>query len=707
MGKDKKITDEEFESCAHHGQKDDIHSSCRESHHYDEKECHCHEHGHEHSHGENEEENSLPKIIGSAVLFLFGLLIEHLPLFSLEGQICNGNQKIFTIVSAVKIGLFCISYLLVGLEVLKEAFLGIGKGEIFGEEFLMSIATIGAIVLGQYPEAVAVMLLFQIGEFLEDFAVGNSKKSIRSLMDIRPDRANIKKDGKVLSVLSEDVKKGDIIVVKPGERIPLDGKIISGSSMVDTSALTGESIPKTLEAGDDALSGFVNESSVLEIEVTKEFSESTVSRVLEMVEKAQEKKSRAQKFVKRFSKVYTPIVCIIAVAIAVIPSVICGGSAEVWKKWIYRALEILVVSCPCALVISVPLSFFSGIGLASKKGILVKGANYVESLAKAGAVVFDKTGTLTKGVFEVTAVHPAKQSGFEKDELLAFASHAEFFSNHPISKSLKAAHSCERCGKIPLENMEEISGHGIKVILDGKKVFAGNEKLMIREGVQDFEKCSENDSGTIVHVAVEGKYAGHIVINDVIKEDSPLAMEKLRKEGINERVMLTGDSESAAEEVGKKIGIDRVYFNLLPEDKVSKIEEVLERQRTKKKTVCFVGDGINDAPVLSRSDVGIAMGGAGSDAAIEAADVVIMDDKPSKVALAIETAKKTMVNVWENVLFALVVKTGIMILCATGLANMWLAVFGDVGVTMLAVLNSMRLLYCDKDIRKSKKIEKK
>lgn len=668
-------------------------------HHHGESE---HEHGHHHHHcaceggdddDEEEEGSSLPKIIISAVLFVIGMLIEKLPFFAPEGPFVNGSSTMELIVKAVGLACFAAAYLICGLGVLKEAIENLIHGEFFGEEFLMSVATVGALCMGEYSEAVAVMVLFQLGEFLEGFAVGKSRKSIKSLMDIRPDKANVKRDGQTMEVMAEDVKVGDIIVVRPGERIPLDGKIISGKSLVDTSALTGESVPREVAEGDEALSGFVNTSGILEIEVTKEFGESTVSRVLEMVQNAQSKKAKAQKFITRFAKVYTPIVCILAVAVAVVPSTIIGGGWPTLKIWIYRALELLVVSCPCALVISVPLSFFAGLGLASKHGILIKGSNYIEKLSKANTVAFDKTGTLTKGVFEVTGIHVAKEAGLSEEQLVALAAHAEYYSNHPISKSLKNAHSCEKCAELKGDELEEISGHGVKCVLEGKTVLAGNMRLMEKENVSGLESCQKDDAGTLVHVAVDGKYMGHIVISDVVKDDAAEAISKLHKCGVKKTVMLTGDNEIAAQSTGKALGLDLWFAGLLPQDKVSKIEELLEANEGKNGTVAFVGDGINDAPVLSRSDVGIAMGAMGSDAAIEAADVVIMDDMPSRVADAVKVAKKTMRNVWQNVWFALFVKVAIMVLCTLGVANMWVAVFGDVGVTVLAVLNSMRLMW--------------
>lgn len=698
------------ESHEHHEHKKE-----HDHHHHDDDDddcgcgCGC-GHGHSHGHGEDdeEEEHSLKKLIIAALLFVLAILFEKTRLCEYVPGYRNGQFGIGLLnhgdmaCRGIYLALFFASYILVGLGVLREAVENLLHGKVFGEEFLMALATVGALVMGEYSEAVAVMLLFQLGEFLEDLAVDKSKRSITDLMDIRPDKAFVIRDGDVVGVMAQDVKIGDIIVVKPGERVPLDGKICKGTSLVDTSALTGESVPREVVVGDEVLGGVVNTSGILEIEVTKEFGESTVSRVLEMVENAQNKKAKAAKFITRFAKIYTPIVCIIAVMVAIIPSVIIigygagyeayGSVSAVWHTWVYRALELLVVSCPCALVISVPLSFFAGLGLASKKGILIKGSNYIEALSKTNTVAFDKTGTLTKGVFVVTGVHVADEKKVSSEELVAYATHAEYYSNHPISRSLKNAHSCDKCESLKGDQMEEISGHGVKCTVEGKVILAGNMRLMEREGVQGFVPCSESDAGTIVHVAVDGWYAGHIVISDVEKDDAVDAIKKLHAAGVKKAVMLTGDGESAALAAANKIGMDEVFHSLLPQDKVSKIEVLLKENEGTKNTVAFVGDGINDAPVLSRSDVGIAMGGMGSDAAIEAADVVIMDDMPTKVSEAVKVSKKTMLNVKENVIFALGVKTLIMVLCACGIANMWIAVFGDVGVTMIAVLNAMRLL---------------
>jgi Cd2+/Zn2+-exporting ATPase len=508
----------------------------------------------------------------------------------------------------------------------------------------------------------------------------------------------------VEEVLAADVKIGDIILVKPGERIPLDGKVVGGSSFVDTSALTGESVPREILTGDRVLSGYVNRDGVIEIEVEKAFSDSTASRILELVEHAQGRKATTERFIKRFARVYTPVVCLLALLLAIVPPLVLtatehGGAdaGSLWHTWVYRALDLLVVSCPCALVISVPLSFFAGLGLASSRGILIKGSNYIEALSRTKTLVFDKTGTLTKGVFEVTAVHPAAPDRIGKEELLALATHAEYYSTHPISRSLKTSHHCPVCDRLLISTADgssakEISGRGVRTVLDGRTVVAGNAAFMQEEGVRGLAPCPEKDSGTIIHVAVDGEYAGHIVISDVIKEDSASAVKRLRSLGVEQVLMLTGDGEEAARQTADQLSLDGCFYGLLPLDKLAKIEELIAGYKGKKSSVAFVGDGINDAPVLTRSDVGMAMGGIGSDAAIEAADVVIMDDRPGRTADAILTSRQTMANVWQNVCFSLGVKVLIIVLCSLGLANMWLAVFGDTGVTLLAALNSMRLL---------------
>ncbi len=582
----------------------------------------------------------------------------------------------------LQIALFIISYIIVGGDVVKRAVKNIFKGQVFDESFLMSIATIGAFFIGEYPEGVAVMLFYQVGELFQSYAVGKSRKSIASLMDIRPDYANVKKGDELVKVDPDEVQIGDIIVIKAGEKIPLDGKVIEGSSMIDTSALTGESVPREVEVGSDILSGCININGVITAEVTKEFGESTVSKILDLVENASSKKSNSEQFITKFARYYTPVVVIIAVFLAIIPPLVIDGAT--FSDWIYRALAFLVVSCPCALVISIPLSFFGGIGGASKKGVLVKGSNYLEALAETEIVVFDKTGTLTKGVFNVQEIHP---EGVSKEELLELTAHAESYSNHPISLSLKRAYSKEiDNGRI--SDVEEISGHGVIATVDGKKVMAGNIKLM---KMMDIPYFKGELIGTIVHVAVNNKYIGYIVIADEVKEDSAQAIKELKAANIKQTVMLTGDNKSIGSKVAKELGLDKVYAELLPADKVEKLEELFS-QKSKKGKLAFVGDGINDAPVLARADIGIAMGGLGSDAAIEAADVVIMTDEPSKIATAMKISKKTLKIAHQNIVFAIGIKIIVLILSAFGITTMWAAIFADVGVTIIAVLNAFRAL---------------
>jgi len=582
----------------------------------------------------------------------------------------------------LQIALFIISYIIVGGDVVKRAVKNIFKGQVFDENFLMSIATIGAFFIGEYPEGVAVMLFYQVGELFQSYAVGKSRKSIASLMDIRPDYANVKKGDELVKVDPDEVQIGDIILIKAGEKIPLDGKVIEGSSMIDTSALTGESVPREVEVGSDILSGCININGVITAEVTKEFGESTVSKILDLVENASSKKSNSEQFITKFARYYTPVVVIIAVFLAIIPPLVIDGAT--FSDWIYRALAFLVVSCPCALVISIPLSFFGGIGGASKKGVLVKGSNYLEALAETEIVVFDKTGTLTKGVFNVQEIHP---EGVSKEELLELTAHAESYSNHPISLSLKRAYSKEiDNGRI--SDVEEISGHGVIATVDGKKVMAGNIKLM---KMMDIPYFKGELIGTIVHVAVNNKYIGYIVIADEVKEDSAQAIKELKAANIKQTVMLTGDNKSIGSKVAKELGLDKVYAELLPADKVEKLEELFS-QKSKKGKLAFVGDGINDAPVLARADIGIAMGGLGSDAAIEAADVVIMTDEPSKIATTMKISKKTLKIAHQNIVFAIGIKIIVLILSAFGITTMWAAIFADVGVTIIAVLNAFRAL---------------
>ena len=581
----------------------------------------------------------------------------------------------------VKLVLFLIPYAVIGWDVLWKAIRNIAHGQVFDENFLMAIATVGAFALGEYPEGVAVMLFYQVGELFQSYAVGRSRQSIAALMDIRPDYANIEQDGKLVQVDPEDVAVGDTIVIKAGEKIPLDGVVLEGSSAVDTAALTGESLPRDVNPGDDVVSGCINQSGLLKVRVTKVFGESTVAKILDLVENSSSKKARAENFITRFARYYTPVVVIGAVLLAVLPPLLFGGD---WSDWLQRALIFLVISCPCALVISVPLSFFGGIGGASKQGILVKGSNYLEALAKTETVVFDKTGTLTKGTFQVTAVHPDRIS---EGELLELAALAESYSEHPISRSLREAYQ-KPVDASRVTDVEEISGHGVRAKVDGHDVYAGNGKWMDRIGAS-WRNCHR--TGTVVHVAVDGEYAGHIVISDAVKPDAAAAIEALKREGVKKTVMLTGDVKAVGEAVAREIGIDEVHAELLPGDKVDQVERLLKNTSGKGK-LAFVGDGINDAPVLSRADIGIAMGGLGSDAAIEAADIVLMDDKPSKLAVAVRISRKTLRIVRQNIVFALGIKLLFLALGAFGMANMWEAVFADVGVSVLAILNASRAL---------------
>ncbi len=587
----------------------------------------------------------------------------------------------------VSLPLYLTAYLIVGYDVLRKAVKGIIKGQVFDENFLMAVATVGAMVLGEYEEGVAVMLFYQIGELFQSIAVGRSRQNIVDLMDIRPDSANLLgEDGSIEEVDPDDVEIGSILIVNPGEKVPIDGVIIEGRTSLDTSALTGESVPRTAGEGDEVISGCINSSGMIRIRTTKEFGESTVSKILDLVENSSMKKAKAENFISKFAKYYTPIVCYSALALAVLPPLgrIIFGYSPMWSEWIFRALTFLVISCPCAVVISVPLSFFGGIGCASSKGILVKGANYLEALADAKTIVFDKTGTLTKGVFEVTAVYP--EEGITREELLRFAAYAEISSSHPISLSLKKAYGKE----MSLDNVidiEEIAGHGVSAEVLGRRVLVGNEKLMNRSNVVI---TSEHDEGTVVYIAVDGLYAGCIVISDVIKENTVKAISSLKADGIK-TVMLTGDSERAAARVAESIGVDSYLSELLPGDKVSEVEKLLEKAAGKDKLV-FCGDGINDAPVLMRADIGIAMGGLGSDAAIEAADIVLMDDDPAKISLARRISAKTLGIVRQNITFAIGIKVLCLILGAVGIANMWIAIFADVGVMVLAVLNATRAL---------------
>ena len=603
------------------------------------------------------------KILIAFVLFIISLLVPF------ENVIINNI-------------LYIISYIIVGAEIVIKAVKNILKGEVFDEHFLMTIATIGAFAIGEFPEAVAVMLFYQVGELFQDYAVDKSRKSISSLMDIRPDFANVKCGDEILKRSPDEVKIGEIIIVKPGEKIPIDGIVIQGDSMLDTSALTGESVPRKVEVGDEVLSGNINQNGLLEIKTIKLFGESTVTKILDLVENASNKKSKSENFITKFAKYYTPTVVIIAVILAIVPPLILKNATCI--EWLYRALTFLVVSCPCALVLSIPLGFFGGIGGASKIGVLVKGSNYLEALAQTEIVVFDKTGTLTEGVFKVQKIETV---GISKDELIKFAAHAEAYSNHPISTSIKKAYEKEIDNSI-VERTNELSGLGIEAIVEEKEILVGNNKLM-KERKIEYTEC--NEIGTVIYVAIDNKFTGYILIADKIKEDSKAAIESLKRRNIKKTVMLTGDRNAVGEDVANKLSINEVYTELLPDGKVEKVEELL-KEKSKKGKLVFVGDGINDAPVLALSDIGVAMGALGSDAAIEAADVVIMTDEPSKISNAIGIAKKTMQIVKQNIVFAIIVKVGVLALSAVGLSTMWEAVFADVGVSVLAIINSLRVL---------------
>ena len=605
--------------------------------------------------------------------------------------------NLIPVTGILRLLLFLAAYLVIGCDILKKAGKGIRNRRVFDENFLMAVATIGAFVLavydrsGDYNEAIAVMLFYQVGELFQSYAVGKSRKNISALMDIRPDYANIEQDGALVQVDPDEVEKGTVIIVQPGEKIPIDGIVLEGASSLNTSALTGESLPRDAKEGDEVISGCINMTGVLKIQTTKEFGESTVSKILELVENCSSRKSKSEAFISRFARVYTPAVCYGALALALIPPVInmvFFAASPQWNVWVYRALTFLVISCPCALVISIPLSFFAGLGGASREGILIKGSNYLETLSKTKYVVFDKTGTLTEGVFQVTGVHHNK---LEEEHLLQYAALAECASSHPISKSL------QRACKIPLDrsrvtDIQEISGQGILATVDGIRVAAGNDRLMKSMGVE-YREC--HCAGTIIHMALDGEYAGHIVISDVVKPHAKEAISRLKASGVSRTVMLTGDRKQVAEQVASQLGIDEVYSGLLPDDKVSRVEKLLE-EKPDRARLAFVGDGINDAPVLSRADTGIAMGAMGSDAAIEAADVVLMDDDPMQIAKAIRISRKCLGIVYQNIVFALVIKFGCLALGAVGAANMWFAIFADVGVMILAVLNAIRALYVHK-----------
>lgn len=588
-------------------------------------------------------------------------------------------------------GLYMIPYIVIGYDILKKAFKGILNRQVFDENFLMAVATVGAVCLGEYKEGVAVMLFYQIGELFQSYAVGKSRRNISALMDIRPDYANIERDGDIVTVDPDEVAIGELIIVKPGEKIPIDGIIVEGNASLNTSALTGESVPRDAKAGDEVVSGCINMSGVLKIKTTREFGESTVSKILDLVENSSSKKSKSENFISKFAKYYTPAVCYSALALAILPplaNMIFMSASPQWSVWVYRALTFLVISCPCALVISIPLSFFAGIGGASRQGVLVKGSNYLETLSKVKYIVFDKTGTMTKGVFEVAGIH---HNQLENEKLIEYAALAESYSSHPISKSLLVAYG-KPADKSRVTDLEEISGHGVTAKVDGISVAAGNGKLMRKLGIE-YKDC--HHVGTIVHVAIDGKYAGHILISDMIKPNAKAAIEGLYRAGVKKTVMLTGDAGAVAENVADTLGISEVYSELLPADKVAKVEELLDEKGEKEK-LAFVGDGINDAPVLSRADIGIAMGALGSDAAIEAADIVLMDDDPLKIPVAIGIARKCLRIVYENIYFAIGIKLICLVLGALGIANMWLAIFADVGVMVIAVINAIRALFVRK-----------
>lgn len=638
---------------------------------------HEHEHHHHHEHGDGGLRGKLLLIAATVFLLIAAVIVEH-----------NTSLATWQLLLV-----YLVPYLLIGHDTLGEALEGIAKGDMFNEDFLMSVATIGALCIGflpgaetQFPEAVFVMLFFQVGELFEGYAEGRSRESISHLMDIRPDVANVERDGTVESVKPEDVRVGETIVVCPGEKIPLDGIIVEGATSLNTIALTGESCPREVEEKDEVVSGCINLTGVIRVKTTKTFGESTVSKIIRLVESADENKSRSESFITRFAHVYTPIVVFAALALAFIPPFFSAdGYATAFSTWLYRALIFLVVSCPCALVISVPLSFFGGIGAASRRGILIKGSGYMDTLANLGTVVFDKTGTLTHGEFAVEAVHP---SDFDEHELLHLAAHVEHFTTHPIGAALRNAFPSEAIDGCKIEEVEEIAGRGIRAKVSGRTVCVGNGKMMEDIGLEA-HNC--HLAGTIIHVAVDGKYAGHIVINDKIKEDSAEAITSLKRLGVEKTVMLTGDREAVGKDVAERLGLDEYHAELLPADKVAHVERLI-REKAEGKSLAFVGDGINDAPVLKRADVGIAMGALGSDAAIEAADVVLMDDKPSKISTAIGIAHRTIHIARENVVFAIGVKVAVLLIATVGLGNMWMAVFADVGVTVLAVLNAMRTL---------------
>lgn len=707
------------QECGCHEHKHEHHEHCEHEKHSHGSENHGHHHhndhgcgcccGHNHGHGHNHEGHShehgkeltTGRLIFAAILFVAGIITEHLTInYSIPGLKYSLKETLCII-------FFCVSFIIVGKNIIINAIYNLFKGHLLDEGFLMSISSIGALILGKYEEAVAIMLLYQVGEKFEDYAVDKSRNSIEEISKLRPDVATLKQISsenekiELTEVSPDDVKTGSIIIVKPGERIPIDGIITDGESFIDTSALTGESIPQKVRVGDEVLSGSINMQGVLEIQTTKHAQDSALSRILDLVENATENKTKSEQFVTRFAKVYTPIVVSAAAIVAVIPGIFIGLTSGDWSWnnnfsiWVYRALMFLVVSCPCALVISIPLSFCGGITACAKKGILIKGSTYLEALGNTKIAVFDKTGTLTKGNFVVSHIH-ATDDAITEDELLALATHTEMFSSHPISTSLKCAHHDKCCDEVKLENVEEITSKGIKAIVNGKEVLAGNTKLMNQFNIE-YNECAEHQDGTIVHVACNGKYAGHIVISDEIKDDAEQTISGLKKLGVSKTVMLTGDNQRSAEIVASKLSLDKVYAQLLSEDKLRIVEELHDelsqnnKKTGKKGTLIFTGDGINDAPVLARADAGIAMGTMGSDAAVESADIIIMEDKPSKIVEGIKISRRTLRIVYENLIGSLGIKGVILILSALGITNMWLAVFGDVGVTILAVLNCLRL----------------
>ncbi|MCR4736508.1 MAG: heavy metal translocating P-type ATPase [Treponema sp.] len=719
---------EDDESCCEHEGHEHHHHKGEEcchhehEHHHHEESCSCgHSHGHHHSHGacscgcghehgshEDEKELTVKSIVTAGVLFLFGLLCEHLPWENILPSIAGLNIPFlkFGIFESASIILFFVAYIICGKDVLVGAVKNILRGRVFDELFLMAVASLGAILLKEYAEASAIMILYQIGEKFEDYAVDKSHDAIEEIAKLRPDTATLKSGEEILA---EKVKIGSIIIVKPGERIPIDGNIVNGETFVDTSALTGESLPRHVRIGDEVLSGSINKQGVIEIETTKKAGDSALARILELVENASENKTKSEQFVTRFAKVYTPIVTIAAALLAVIPPLYTKFfmpeyfATNGWGTWIYRALEFLVVSCPCALVISIPLSFCGGITACAKRGILIKGSTFIEALAKTKTAVFDKTGTLTKGNFIVTDIHPMNPS-ISKQELIAIATHAELLSNHPISASLRAIHHEQCCEQVKLEDVEDITSKGIKARVNGKNVLAGNASLMEMFNVS-YPDCPEHQDGTIIHVACDGEYAGHIVISDEIKDDSASTIEELKKIGVEKVVMLTGDNDRTAKTVAERLGIHKVYGQMMSKDKLDAVEKLMAELSSdkngnkikKRGSLIFTGDGINDAPVLARADAGIAMGAMGSDAAVEAGDVIIMEDKPSKIVEGIKASRRTLRIVYENLYGSLGIKGEILILSALGITNMWLAVFGDVGVTILAVLNSLRLLRSKKE----------